>query len=98
MLRIPQVSIVDRAHEDVGQQNTNILVDLEPDRVVQALRADQVPIEAPREEAHPFVVASSAEDVAEHGAAVVRKAKDRHTRQKWEDPCWAKVGVSNPTA
>ena len=85
-LGVPQVTVVNTGHEDVGQEDTDVLVDLEPDRVVQAWRTNQVPVEAPREETHALVVASATEDVAEHLVGVVGQTENRNTSQDGEDP------------
>ena len=46
-LGVPQVTVVNTGHEDVGQEDTDVLVDLEPDWAKQTAAADQVPVEAP---------------------------------------------------
>ena len=46
-LGVPEIAIVDSTHEDVGEDNAYILVDLQPNGVVQTAGADEVPVEAP---------------------------------------------------
>ena len=86
ILRPPKVAIVDAGHQNIRQEDTDILVDLEPERAVQAGRADEVPVEAPGQEAHALVVTRATEDVAEHGAGVVREAEDRNAGEERENP------------
>ena len=47
LLRVPEIAVVDGAHEDVREDDADVLVDLQPDWVVQAPGADQVPVETP---------------------------------------------------
>ena len=86
VLGAPQVAVVDRGHKDVGKEDTDGLVNLEPDLVEQTVAADQVPIEAPREQTHALVVRRATEDVPEHGAVVIRQAEDRDTSEQREYP------------
>ena len=97
LLPVPEVAVVDSAHQDVGEDDADVLVDLEPDRVVQAARADEVPVERPRQQAHALVVARATEDVAEHQALVVREAENGNTGEEREYPYEAR-GVSLRTA
>ena len=85
-LRLPEVAVVDTRHEDVGEEDTDVLVDLEPERVEQAVGADKVPVEAPREETHALVVARPSKDVVEDGAVVVDEAEDGETSEEREYP------------
>lgn len=86
VLRVPQVTVVHARHEDVGEEDTNILVNLEPDRVEQAVTRDQVPVEAPRQETHALIVASTTEDVSDDRAVVVRQTEDGNTGEQGENP------------
>lgn len=97
LLRVPDVPVVNGAHQDVGQDDTNILVDLEPDGAVQTRRADEIPVERPRQQAHALIVARAAENVAEHQAVVVREAEDRDSGEQWEDPCARRDKQENST-
>ncbi len=85
-LSVPEVAVVHRAHEDISQDDTDILVDLEPQRVEQAVRTDEIPVKGPGKESHALVVARTSEDVAEHRAVVVGQAEDRDTGEQGEDP------------
>lgn len=87
LLRIPDVAVVNARHEDVREEDADVLVDLEPDGVVEPHATDQVPIEAQREKAHALIVTRAAENVPDDGAVVVRQAEDGDTRQNREDPC-----------
>ena len=82
----PEVAIVHTSHEDVREEDADVLVNLEPEGVEQAVRADEVPVEAPGQEAHALVVTRATEDVAEHGAGVVREAEDRNAGEERENP------------
>ena len=82
----PEVAVVHASHQDVSEEDADILVDLEPDRVEQAAATDQVPVEAPREQPHALVVACAAEDVSEHDAVVVREAENRHAGEDGKYP------------
>ena len=82
----PEVAIVHTSHEDVREENADVLVNLEPDRVEQTVAADQIPVEAPREQTHALVVRRATEDVPEHGAVVIRQAEDRDTSEQREYP------------
>ena len=82
----PEVAIVHTSHEDVREEDDDVLVNLEPEGVEQAVRADEVPVKAPRKQAHSFVVASSTEDIAEDGAVVVGKAEDGDAGKQGEHP------------
>ena len=90
----PEVAIVHTSHEDVREEDADVLVNLEPEGVEQAVRADEVPVKAPREEAHALVVAGAAKDVAEDGARVVGEAEDRNASEKREDPCGRTASVT----
>lgn len=46
LLRLPQVAVVHRGHEDIREDNTDILVQLQPERRPQAGATDQVPVQA----------------------------------------------------
>ena len=72
MLCIPQVAVVHSRHQNVGEQDTDVLVELEPEGRPEAGTADEVPVEAPREKAHALVVTASTEDVAENKVRVIR--------------------------
>lgn len=93
VLSPPEVAVVYTSHEDVREEDTDVLVDLQPNRVEHAVTADQVPVEAPRKQTHALVVAGAAEDVPEHLAVVVGQAEDRNTGEQREDPCKSR-GVS----
>ena len=56
LLCIPQVSIIHGAHQDIGEEDTDILVNLQPKRVVEAIGTDKVPVEAPTEQSHSLIV------------------------------------------
>lgn len=86
LLSIPDVAVIYGAHKDIGQDDTDILIDLKPDGIVEAGRADEIPVEAPRQQAHALIVARATEDVAEDRACVIREAENRNTREKWEYP------------
>ena len=49
ILSTPDVAVVDTSHQDVGEADTDVLIDLEPKGVEQAVTADKVPVETPRE-------------------------------------------------
>ena len=59
---------------------------MRPQRVVQARRADEVPVEAEREEAHALVVVRPAKDVAHGVVRLVDEAEDAHAGEEGEDP------------
>lgn len=87
ILRSPEVTVVNTGHQDVREEDTDVLVDLEPDGVEQTAAANQVPVEAPREQPHALIIACATEDVAEHDAVIVGEAEDRHPSEDREYPC-----------
>ena len=86
VLRPPEVAVIDASHKNIRKADANVLVDLEPDRAEQAAATNQVPVEAPREEAHALVVARPSKDVAEDGAVVVDEAEDGEAGEEREYP------------
>ncbi len=86
VLGAPQVAVVDTGHEDVREEDSYVLVNLKPERVEQTVAADQVPVEAPREQTHALVVGRATEDVSEHGAVVIGQAEDRNAGEQGEHP------------
>ena len=87
LLRIPEVAVVDSTHQDICEDDTNVLVELQPERRVQAAGSDEVPVEGPGQQAHALVVASATEHIAEDGAVIVGQTEDRHTGKYRENPC-----------
>ena len=87
VLRLPDVAVVHRRHENVRQADTDVLVKLEPEGRPEARRPDEVPVEAERKETHALVVGGAAEHVPYDGRVVVRKTEDRDTGENGEDPC-----------
>ena len=47
LLRLPQIAVIHRTHEYIGQYDTDVLVNLKPDGVVETWGANEVPVEAP---------------------------------------------------
>ena len=76
VLRLPDVAVVHRRHENVRQADTDVLVKLEPEGRPEARRPDEVPVEAERKETHALVVGGAAEHVPYNGRVVVRKTED----------------------
>ena len=76
VFRPPEVAVVHASHQDVREEDTDVLVDLEPDRAEQAAATDQVPVEAPRQETHALIVAGATENIAKHRASVVGQAEN----------------------
>lgn len=92
LLRVPEVAVVHRAHEDVREHDADVLVELQPERRPQAGAADEVPVEAEREEAHALVIARAAKHVAHDGRVVVREAEDGEPGENGEYPCGSRDG------
>ena len=86
VLGAPQVAVVDRGHKDVSEEDTDVLVNLEPDRIVETRRANEIPVETPGQESHALVVTCTAENIAEHGTRVICEAENRDSCQKRENP------------
>ena len=49
VLSTPEVAVVDTSHQYVSEEDTDVLVDLEPEGTEQTVAADKVPVEGPRE-------------------------------------------------
>ena len=86
LLGVPEISIIYGTHKDIREDDTNILIDLQPQRVVKAGRSDQVPVQTPREKTHALIVTRTAEYVAEDGVVVVGQTEDRETGKQGEYP------------
>ena len=80
-LSIPQVAIVYSAHKDICEDDPYVLVDLEPDGIVETLGADEIPVERPGEETHPLIITGASKDVTEDCAAIIGKAEDGYARE-----------------
>ena len=91
VFRPPEVAVVDASHEDVREEDADILVNLEPQRTEETVAADEVPVEAPREQAHALIVAGATKDVPEDRAVVVGETEDRDTGKEGEDPCMSHI-------
>ncbi len=67
-LSVPQITVVYSTHKDIREYDTDVLVDLKPQGVVETCRTDEVPVKRPRQKTHSFVVAGAAEDITEDRA------------------------------
>ena len=75
LLCVPKVPIVHRAHEDVREEYSNEFINQEPKRTDQTARTYKVPVQAPGQKSHAFVVTCTTKDAPKDHAGVVGQAE-----------------------